>query len=151
MLRPLIVALSIAAAASPAIAQPHLQDAWVRLSAVTGRPAAGFFTAHGTKKPDAVISITTPKAERVEMHSVSLENGVMRMRPEKSMAIPAYRETKLAPGGSHLMLFGVSPDVKPGSNIPLTFRFQSGETSTVNATVKAANDPAAQTTPAHQH
>lgn len=123
-------------------AQPHPMDAWVRLPAVSGRPAAGYLLIHGTAKADALVGVTSPKAERIELHSMVNEGGVMKMRAEKSFALPAKGELKFAPGGSHLMIFGLAPDVKPGTKLPLTLNFQSGAKVSVEAEARTVNSTA---------
>lgn len=132
---------------------PHLMDAWVRLPAASGRPAGGYFTAHGSASADTLASVTSPKAERIEMHSMVQDGATMKMRAEQSFALPANGELKFAPGGSHLMLFGLAGDLKPGDKVPLTFRFASGATVTIDAEARApgaagASAPAAMP---HQH
>ena len=148
-----VIAAVPASAQMAPMTQPHVQDAWVRLPAVSGRPAGGYFLIHGTAKADALTGVTSPKAERIELHSMTNEGGVMKMRAEPSFALPAKGELKFAPGGSHLMIFGLSPDVKPGTAIPLTFSFQSGAKVTLNAEARAANAPvqAPADAPAHKH
>ncbi|MGC6751702.1 copper chaperone PCu(A)C [Escherichia coli] len=42
---------------------------------------------------------------------------------------------KFAPGGKHVMLFGVVPNVHAGEKVPLTLRFASGHTVTAVADV----------------
>ena len=121
---------------------PHVMAAWVRLPAVGGRPAGGYFTAHGTARDDALVGASSPKAERIELHSMRMENGVMRMRAETSVPLPAGGELAFRPGGHHLMLFGLAPDVKAGQTIPLTLRFRSGAVVTVAAEVRAVTAPA---------
>lgn len=157
-LRPALAAALLFGAAQPAIAQtakpatPHLMDAWVRLPAVAGRPAGGYFMAHGTLTADALVAVTSPKAERIELHSMTNENGVMKMRKEESFALPAKGTLTFAPGGAHLMLFGLSADVKPGGKVPLTFRFKSGATVTLDAEARAASATAPKAADAgHQH
>jgi copper(I)-binding protein len=161
-IRPALLAVLMLAAGQPVLAQaapkaavPHVMDAWVRLPAVSGRPAGGYFMAHGTATADALVSVTSPRAERIEMHSMANENGVMKMRKEESFALPAKGTLTFAPGGSHLMLFGLSPEVKPGTKVPLTFRFKSGATVTLDAEARAASaavaPPAKASDPAHQH
>lgn len=138
-------------------AQPHLMDAWVRLPAAQGRPAGGYFTAHGTAAADTLTSVTSPKAGRIELHSMVQDGNTMRMRMEKSFALPAQGELKFAPGGSHLMLFDLASDVKAGDKLPLTFHFSSGATVTIDAEARAANAPISQGSAqggsgaAHQH
>jgi hypothetical protein len=156
--RPALAAALMLAAAQPLLAQaarpskPHVMDAWVRLPAVAGRPAGGYFMAHGTSADDALVAVTSPRAERIELHSMANENGVMKMRKEESFALPARGTLTFAPGGAHLMLFGLSPDVKPGAGVPLTFRFKSGATVTMDAEARAASAPAPKAAAtAHQH
>jgi copper(I)-binding protein len=155
MIRPLVLAVALVAPlaiSQPAAAKgapPHVMDAWVRLPAVSGRPAGGYFTAHGTATADALVAVSSPKAERIELHSMTMDGGVMKMRAEPSFALPAKGELKLAPGGNHLMLFGLAPDVKPGANIPLTFTFKSGAKVTVDAQTRSAADSAPAS--GHQH
>lgn len=160
-LRPALVAALALAASQPVLAQaakpatPHLMDAWVRLPAVSGRPGGGYFMVHGTSANDALVAVSSPKAERIELHSMTSENGVMKMRKEESFALPAKGTLTFAPGGSHLMLFGLSPDVKPGGKVPLTFRFRSGATVTLDAEARAASaavaPPAKAADAGHQH
>ena len=161
-LRPMLAAALLFAAAQPALAQttkqaakpatPHVMDAWVRLPAVSGRPAGGYFVAHGTSAADALVAVTSPKAERIELHSMANENGVMKMRKEDSFALPAKGTLTFAPGGAHLMLFGLATDVKACGTVPLSFRFKSGATVTLDAEARAASAAAAKAADTgHQH
>ncbi len=119
----------------PAMAQasaPKVAGAWVRLPAATGRPAAGYLEI--TAAPgDALVAVSSPRAGRVELHSMSMVDGVMRMRAESRLAVPAAGRLSLAPGGNHLMLFDLAADVKPGERIPLKLRFASGSELSVSA------------------
>jgi copper(I)-binding protein len=117
---------------------PSVSNAWVRLPAATGRPGAGYMVVQGGAQADALVSASSPSAERVEMHSMSTDGGVMRMRAEPSIAIPAGQSVAFQPGGNHLMLFGLDPRLKPGERVQLTLRFQSGATVNVQAQARAA-------------
>lgn len=168
MLRLVTFALgfAIAGTAAPAVAQgvrtaaaapaPKVSGTWVRLPAVSGRPAAGYLEVAGTGVADALVGARSPLAERVEIHSMTHENGVIRMRREAALEVPAGGKLALAPGGAHLMLFGLSADVKPGQRLPVTLSFRSGATVTVEAETRAAAAPAAASgskapAPAHSH
>jgi hypothetical protein len=133
-------------------AAPHVAEAWIRMPAVAGRPAGGYFLVHGTGTADALVGATSPLAERIEMHSMVNEGGVMKMRAEASFAVPAKGELKFAPGGNHLMIYGLSPQVKAGGTFPVTLSFKSGAKVEVKATVRATADPApAKADAPHQH
>lgn len=138
-------ALAVAAVPAGAIAaaeSPVASDAWVRLPAAGGRPAAGFFMLKAGSINDELVGATSPKAERIEMHSMTMTDGVMRMRAEKGFALPLKSTLAFQPGGNHLMLFGISPDVKPGDTVPVTLVFRSGDRIVVNAEARAAGAPA---------
>lgn len=138
-------------AALGAGAAPRVAEAWIRMPAVAGRPAGGYLVAHGGGAADALVAATSPLAERIELHSVTDVNGVMKMRAEANLAVPANGTLTLAPGGSHLMIFGLAPKVQAGGTLPLTLRFQSGATATVAADVRPANAAAPAAGSGHRH
>lgn len=127
-------------------AAPRVASAWVRLPAAPGRPAAGYLEVVG-RPGDALVSVSSPQAGRVELHSMTNVDGVMRMRAEPRLDIPASGRLVLAPGGNHLMLFDLSGKVKAGGEVALVLGFASGEQVTVEAPVRAA----ATTMSDHQH
>lgn len=134
--------------AAPAFAAPTASDASVRLPAVSGRPAAGYVMVMADKA-DTLVGVSSPQAGRIEMHTTIAENGVMRMRQEKALAVPAGGMLHMSPGGAHLMLFDLAPGLKAGGTIPLTLSFQSGAKVKVDAKLAAAG--AMMETSGHQH
>lgn len=117
-----------------------IEDAWVRLAAVPGRPAAAYFTVKGGDAPDRLVSVTSDKARTVELHQGGMTGGMMTMEPIAGADIPPGGEIAFAPGGGHAMLFDVDPSVQPGTKLPLAFRFKSGRTLSADARVLAAGD-----------
>ena len=145
MIRTLCLALLLSAptlAAPPPVKEawdrtkPHAAAAWVRLNPVPGRPSAGYLTITGGGQPDRLVGATAPGV-RIELHSMSMAGGVMRMTPIKDLAVPASAAVKLAPGGNHLMIFGLAGTAK---SLPITLAFGSGSKVTVTAAVRAAGD-----------
>ena len=108
-----------------AAADLSIHGATIRLAAVPGRPAAGYFRLDGG--PAKLVAVSSPLAERIEMHSTSTAGGVMRMAALPAATVRADAPLTFAPGGSHLMIFGLR-DVKPGASVPLLFRFADGRT-----------------------
>jgi hypothetical protein len=115
---------------------------WVRLSAVAGRPAAGYVTLHGGATPIRLINVSADRAIRTEMHESMGGSGAMTMRPLAAVELPAHGTITFAPGARHLMLFGVSPALKPGDTTLLTFTFADGSHLQRKAWVVAAGDAA---------
>ncbi|KQM28925.1 MULTISPECIES: copper chaperone PCu(A)C [unclassified Sphingomonas] len=122
---------------------PRVEDAWVRLPAVPGRPAAGYATVSGGSSTTALIGVTTSAAARSELHeSMTGHGGMAAMRPLKELSFAQDKQVLLRPGGAHVMLFDVKPGLRPGATIPLTFRFDGWEDVTVDAKLVGAGDPA---------
>jgi copper(I)-binding protein len=89
---------------------------------------------------DALLSITTPAADRVEIHLSSNEGGIMKMRPATSVTLPAGKPVQLEPGGLHVMLIGLHAPLQAGTSFALTLRFRSAAPLTVFAQVIAPGD-----------
>ena len=78
------------------------------------------------KAADALIKVESPLAAKVEMHSSSMAGGMMSMKMEARVAVPAGGKTAFAPGGYHLMLIGLTKTTRAGDQIPATLTFASG-------------------------
>lgn len=123
--------------------QLAVSDAWVRLAAVPGRPAAGYFAIHGGPADATLINVSTDVAVRTEMHEMKAggPNGAMTMDAVQQVRVPALKTVRFAPGGQHAMLFDVNPSVKPGGQITFTFTFADGLRIQQQANVVGAGDP----------
>lgn len=113
---------------------PRASDAWVRLNPVPGRPSAGYLTITGGGQPEKLLTATAPGV-RIELHSMSMAGGIMKMAMLDSLAVPAGATVAFAPGGNHLMIFGLTPAAKA---LPITLAFASGRKLTVTAAVRPA-------------
>jgi copper(I)-binding protein len=135
-------ALAVAGCGREQAADLRVEDAWVRLAAVPGRPAGGYFVLRGGPTAERLAAIESPQAQRAELHQGGAMDGMMTMRPMNGVDVPAGGKATFGPGGDHVMLFGVDPALQPGSTMTLRFRFQSGATRDTAARVIAAGDPA---------
>lgn len=101
-----------------------IADAWARPSPGGVNVAAGYLTIRSEgRADDALLSATSPRAAQVELHEMTMEGGVMRMRPVASLALPAGGQVELAPEGRHLMFIGVATPFAIGEQIPVTLAF----------------------------
>jgi copper(I)-binding protein len=139
---PFSLCLSLLAGCDGTAKTPNAEvDAsWVRLPAVAGREGAAYFRIESNRPQDALLSVSAPGL-RVEMHESMTMNHMSSMRP---IASADFADGKLvfAPGGKHLMLFGLDPALKSRGSIPLTFRFKASPPVTVRARLVGAGDPA---------
>ncbi len=109
----------------------EVKDAWSPPAPPGASVLAGYATviAHDD---DTLIGVTSPAAREVQLHTMSEENGVMRMRPVESIQLEAGETLRLEPGGMHLMLMDPDPARAADEPIELTFRFaKAGEIRTV--------------------
>ena len=118
-------------------AQLGVEDAWVRLPAVSSRPGAAYFTVKGGNEATSLLGVSSPAAVRTELHEMKHEGGMMTMSPLKDVAIPAGGTVKFEPGGKHVMLYDLSPELRAGGKIPLRLAFANGKTVEVEAELRA--------------
>jgi copper(I)-binding protein len=119
-------------------------QAWVRLPAVAGNPGAGYLTIHGGPVPARLLAVESPAAGSTELHaSMKMGAGGMTgMQRLDGLDVPANGIVAFAPGGNHVMMFGLGASLKPGGTVPFTVRFARGPSLTVEAKVVGAGDAA---------
>jgi len=103
-----------------------ITQAWSRATPKGAKTGGAYLTIEnkGTA-PDTLLSGSADVAGSVQVHEMSMENGVMKMRPlEKGLAIEPGKTVKLAPGGYHLMLMDLKSPLKKGDKLPLTLEFE---------------------------
>ncbi len=113
--------------ALPALADTVKVDhAWVRATAPGQQVAAAFMDL--TADADmTLISAASPAAKVVELHTMSMDNGVMIMRPMNEIALPKGKTVNLKPGGLHVMLIDLNGQIKPGDKTPVTLSVCGGD------------------------
>ena len=115
-----LCALGLALLALPALADTVKVDhPWVRATA-PGQPVAGAFMDLTADADMTLVAAESDAAKKVELHTMSMDNGVMVMRQVKDIALPKDKTVSLAPGGMHIMLIGLNGQIKPGDNTAIT-------------------------------
>jgi len=103
---------------------------WARPT-VPGQPSGGAYLSlenHG-KVGNKLISVTSPVAKSTEIHTMSMDGNVMRMREVGSIDIKPGEKIAMQPGnGYHIMLIGLSQPLTVGDHIPLRLTFEKGGT-----------------------
>ena len=59
-----------------------------------------------------LLSVDSPVVKRIEFHTHRHEQGMVKMRPLKTLNLPARGSLKFESGGLHLMLFGAESILK---------------------------------------
>ena len=122
-------------------AQTTVTDAWVR-GTVPQQKATGLFAQITSAQGGRLVSASSPVAGVVEIHEMSMEGDVMKMRAlPGGLALPAGKAVALKPGGYHLMLLDLKQPLKTGDTVPVTLVFEGAdkkrETVEIKAPVKA--------------
>lgn len=102
-----------------------VERAWARATpgAVTTGGAYMTVIDHGTA-PDRLIGVATPIAGKAEVHEMTNDKGVMKMRMVHGVTVEPGKSLELKPGGYHVMLMDLKQPLKDGDSFPLTLTFE---------------------------
>jgi copper(I)-binding protein len=114
----------------------EISGAWVRATA-PGQDAAGVDATITSKQAATLVGVSSPVAKTAELHSMTNEGGMMKMREVKEIELPAGKRVSLRESGYHLMLNGLKAPLKEGETVPLTLSIKVGKQSVVKLETKA--------------
>lgn len=137
------LAAAVALAAGPAFAASKsivVSDAWARATPSGAPTAAAYLTiTNKGPAPDRLLGGETSAARTLQIHEMSMANGVMHMAEVKGgAAIAPGASLKLQPGGWHLMLIGLKAPLVAGQTVAVTLRFEKAGTVSLVLPVKTA-------------
>jgi copper(I)-binding protein len=137
--------LSIATAAVAQTGQLEISNAWARATPAKAENGVAYLTIR-SPTPDRLVSVSSPVAKKAELHTMSMEGMVMKMRPLAGLDIAAGQSVTLKPGGEHIMLLGLNGPLREGQSFPLTLTFEKAGTREVTVAVEkpGAGGPASQ-------
>ncbi len=110
-----------------------IQAPWLRATPGGAKVAGGYVTLVNTgAADDRLIGASIPQAGRGEVHSMSIEDGVMKMAPVAGgVAVEPGKTVALKPGGLHLMFLDLKDGLKAGETVTGTLTFEKAGTITV--------------------
>lgn len=113
-------------------------DIWARATPPGATTAAIYLTIKPADPAgDRLVGVMADVSEKGQIHTMYMEDGVMRMRWLKDgLVLPAGEETALSPSGAHIMLIGLKQQLVAGQKIPLTLTFEKAGTVQTEAEVK---------------
>lgn len=97
----------------------EVKDAWTRAT-VPGQKVAGVYLEILSRSGGRLVGVRSPAAKSAEIHSMSNDGGVMKMRRLDGLDLPAGKSVRLESGGNHIMLFDIKHPLEPGTRVPLT-------------------------------
>ncbi len=87
---------------------------------------------------DRLVSASSPAAGKVQIHEMSMQDNVMKMRElTEGLPIEAGKTVSLAPGGFHLMMMELKAPLKAGDKVPVTLTFEKAGKVEVTLDVQA--------------
>jgi len=115
-----------------------ITQAWSRATPGGAKIAGGYLTIENKgSAPDRLIGGTGEVAGKIEVHEMSMKDGVMTMRfLDKGLAIEPGKTVKLAPGGYHLMMLDLKSPLKQGDKVPVTLEFEKAGKVTLSLDVQ---------------
>jgi periplasmic copper chaperone A len=114
-----------------------IEDAYVRATPPHAQNSVAFMQINNnSEKSLKLVSASSDIAERVELHSHTMNDGIMKMRQIDDVAINANAQVELRPGSFHIMFFGLKSALVEGDTVKLKLYFNNGDEIIVDAPVK---------------
>ena len=120
-------------------------DAWSPEAPPVTTVMAGYMKIINSSHKDIKVqSASSPLFKKVEIHLMSLHNGMMKMTKQASLNIKAKSYIELKSGALHMMLIGRKKPIVHGTVIPVTLSLDNKEKIKINLFVS-------KTTPEKHH
>ncbi len=124
-----VLALSLtmpASAEDVTIGTLKISAPWARATPKGAGVGGGYMTITNTgSAPDRLIGGVTEISSRFEVHEMSMDNGVMKMRElAQGLEIKPGQKVELKPGGYHVMFMGLKQQLMQGQTIKATLQFE---------------------------
>jgi len=112
---------------------------WARATPKGAAVGVGYMTiTNNGSAPDRLIGGASDVSNRFELHEMSMDNGVMRMRPmAKGIEIKPGQSVELKPGGNHVMFVGLKKPFAQGEHVKATLAFEKAGKVDVDFTVES--------------
>ncbi len=131
----LIALIAALGAGSVSAAGPDVSNAWVR-GTVAGQKATGAFMDIKSAEGAALVGAASAVGV-TQVHEMSMDGGVMRMREVKKLDLPAGQTVSLKPGGYHIMFMDLKKPLTKGEVVPITLKIQGKDGKVSEMEVKA--------------
>jgi periplasmic copper chaperone A len=125
----------VAAGATAQTGDPQVTNAWARATPGAAQTAAAYVTMMSAAG-DRLTAVSTPAAQKADLHTMTMDGNVMKMRQVDGIDLPPGQAVTLKPGGYHIMLTGLAQPLKEGQTFPLTLTFANAGAHDVTVTVQ---------------
>jgi periplasmic copper chaperone A len=99
---------------------------WVRATPNGATVGGGYMTITNTgTASDRLVGGSSDLAARFEIHTMNMDNGVMKMRPvANGVEIKPGQSVAFSPGGYHVMFVGLKKSFEQGQHVPALLQFE---------------------------
>jgi hypothetical protein len=118
-------------------------DAWARATPGGAQTGAVYMLLEASGD-DRLVAVSTPAAKEAQLHRMTMDNDVMKMRQVEGIDLLAGKAVTLKPGGYHIMLLGLAEPLREGQTFPLTLSFATAGQQSITVAVRnlSATGPA---------
>ena len=133
-----------AAAGDYDVGSIHISQPWSRATPKGAAAGAGYMTLTNTgTAPDRVSCVSDDASAQCQIHTMTMEGGVMKMRPvEGGLEIKPGESVALKPGSNHMMFLSLKHPLEQGATVKATLKFDHAGTIDVEYPVLAIGAPA---------
>ena len=133
------ISASAARAADYDVGSIHISQPWARATPKGAASAAAYMTVTNNGKTlDRVNCVSSDASAECQIHSMTMDNGVMVMRPvEGGLEIKPGETVTLKPGGLHVMLVNLKHPLEQGSTVKATLKFDAAGSVDVDYPIAA--------------
>jgi len=125
----------------------EIDHPWSRATVPAVPTGVVYFVLRNTStEADRLLAVSTPAAEKAELHTHMRDGDMLRMRQVDAIDIAAHATTALEPNGLHVMLIGLKEPLIKGKAFALTLVFEQAGSVTVQVDVQGITD----TAPSHR-
>jgi periplasmic copper chaperone A len=138
-----LAAVQLAAASAQAadydVGPIHIAQPWARATPKSASSGAGYMTVtnNGTT-PDRLSCVSSEAAAQCQIHAMTMESGVMKMRPvEGGLEIKPGETVTLKPSTLHVMFADLKHPLEQGKMVEAMFKFEKAGTVEVEFPIVA--------------
>ena len=101
-----------------------IEHPMARATVPAQKMSGGFVKIENKGGADKLLSASSPASKSMELHTMTMDGNVMKMREVKGIDVPANGMVELKPGGLHLMFMDLNEQLKPGSTFKVKLKFE---------------------------
>jgi copper(I)-binding protein len=128
-----------AQAADYEVGKIHIAEPWARATPKGASTGAGYMTiTNNGAAPDRVVCVSSDASAQCQIHSMTMDGGVMKMRPiEGGLEIKPGETVTLKPSAAHLMFLDLKQPLQQGKTVKVTLKFETAGTVDVECPIAA--------------